>query len=551
MRVRTKDLAHSLRFLARRSLLSAADHVVTNPLVRWTWTGPSEENLIGALAEFRPTDRETVLEMMQGRYLLASKLVDTHGVSPFSLDVDHDDWHDDLQAFAWLRHFRDARTDEERRFARTLTLDWIGREGQFSRDTWAPSLTARRVLNWLRHYNILLEGASPEQNQQISRSLSTQISSLKLRGMLTTDPVDALLVAVALVGVGLCADRPASEIELRVRRVLQLLDEQIDEDGLHRTRSARVQVQLLIELTTVRTALRRDYEDLSRQLEELTESMHRALDAVSLGTGEPGYFNGTGQMAHDLMVAIQAQSAARARQTGTAGGYGRLIAGRSIVVADSGLVPDPAYARHAHASALAFEFSHGRDLIVCNCGPAPSDYEDGMLFRQGIAHSAPTINALSAAAIPTTGPLAGRLIQLGQPGEIEARPADDMLILTTHGYAERFGISLERRLSLLAEGKTLVGQDRFNRHRPKVSGAAAIRFHLAHQTDVQVNDDLVRLRLASGAIWTFLWEGAELRVEDSVRQSAYFGFHRTRQLVLEVLASDATDVSWIFTLEEH
>ena len=63
---------------------------------------------------------------------------------------------------------------------------------------------------------------------------------------------------------------------------------------------------------------------------------------------------------------------ARARQTGTLGGYGRLIAGRSIVVADSGLVPDPEYAQHAHASALAFEFSHGRDLVVGNCGPAPS-----------------------------------------------------------------------------------------------------------------------------------------------------------------------------------
>ncbi len=146
--------------------------------------------------------------MMQGRYLLACKLVDTHGVSPFSLEVDHDDWQEDLQAFSWLRHFRDARTDEERRFARTLTLDWIGREGQFSRDTWSPALTARRVLNWLRHYNILLEGASPEQAQQINRSLSTQISSLKLRAMLTSDPVDALLVAIALVGVTLCADRP-------------------------------------------------------------------------------------------------------------------------------------------------------------------------------------------------------------------------------------------------------------------------------------------------------------------------------------------------------
>lgn len=544
-------MAHSLRFLARRTLLSAADHIVTNPLIRWTWTGPSNDDLIGALAEFRPTDRETILEMMQGRYLLASKLVDTHGVSPFSLEVEHDDWQEDLQAFAWLRHFRDARTDEERRFARTLTLDWIGREGHFNRDSWSPALTARRVLNWLRHYNILVEGATLEQTQQIARSLSTQISSLKIRALLSTDPVDALLVAIALVGVALCSDRPGTEVDARVRHVLNLVDSQVDEDGLHRTRSAKIQVQLLIELITIKMALRRDHEQASSDLEELTESMHRALDAISLGTGEPAYFNGTGQMPHDLIVAVQAQSPARARQTGTAGGYGRLIAGRSIVVADSGVVPDPEFTAHAHASALAFEFSHGRDLVVCNCGPAPSDYDDALLFRQGIAHSAPTINALSAAAIAPSGPLAGRLVPLGRPSEIEARSADDTLIISAHGYAERFGVTIERHLTLLAEGKTLVGQDRFVRHRNRVSGAAAIRFHLAHQTEVQLTEDLVRLRLGSGAVWTFLWEGADMRIEDSVRQSAYFGFHRTKQLVLETLVSDASEVSWIFTLEEN
>ena len=76
-----------MRFLARRTLLSVADYAVTNPLIRWTWTGPSNEELVGALGEFRPSDRETVLEMMQGRYLLSSKLVDTHGVSPFSVDT--------------------------------------------------------------------------------------------------------------------------------------------------------------------------------------------------------------------------------------------------------------------------------------------------------------------------------------------------------------------------------------------------------------------------------------------------------------------------------
>ena len=88
------------------------------------------------------------------------------------------------------------------------------------------------------------------------------------------------------------------------------------------------------------------------------------------------------------------------------------------------------------------------------------------------------------------------------------------------------------------------------RHRHRVSGAAAIRFHLAHQTEVQLTDDLVRLRLNSGAVWTFLWEGAEMRIEDSVRQSAYFGFHRTRQIVLDVHVGEVGEVSWILTLDD-
>lgn len=540
-----------MRFLARRALLRAADYAVTTPVVRWTWTGPGSEEWLAVLGEFRPTDRETVLEMMQGRYLFASKLVDTHGVSPFAVDVEHGDWLDDLQAFAWLRHFRDARSDEERRFARTLTLDWIGREGAFDRASWAPSLCARRVLNWLRHYNILVEGANMEQAGTIARSLSTQIQSLRLRGVLATEPVDALLAAIALVGVALCADSSEAEILSRVRRVQRLLEQQIDDDGLHRSRCAKIQVQILVELITIRQALRRNQEQYANEFADLLESMHRALDAISLGTGEPAYFNGTGQMAHDLVVAVQAQNPARARATGIVGGYGRLISGRSILVADSGLVPPPEYGRSAHASALAFEFSHGRDLVVCNCGPAPAGMEDdGHLFRQGIAHAAPTINALSAARIPSGGPFAGRLLPIGAPAEIEVDGADQSLTLVTHGYEDRFGVTIQRGLTLLAEGKTLVGQDRFIRRGGRVSGACAIRFHLAHQTDVLQGEDLLRLKLSSGAFWTFLWEGADMRVEDSVRQSAYFGFHRTRQIVLEALLADVEEVSWIFTLEE-
>jgi uncharacterized heparinase superfamily protein len=542
-----------MRFLARRSLLGLADYAVTMPAVRWTWTGPSDDDLIAALDEFRPTDRETVVEMMAGRYLLASKLIDTHGVSPFAVGAEHADWLDELHAFAWLRHFRDARTDDERRFARALTLDWIGRDGQYSRKTWGLSLCARRVLNWLRHFSVLVEGASMEQSGIIARSLSTQVQSLRLRGKLAKDPVDALLAAIALIGVALCDEKRASEIPLRLQRVHRLLEQQLDDDGLHLTRSAKVQVLLLVELITIKQALRRHHEQYADEFTETLEAMHQALDAVSLGTGEPAFFNGTGQMPHDLMVAIQAQSPARARATGTTGGYGRLMAGRSIVVADSGLVPPPEYAWFTHASALAFEFSHGRELIVCNCGPAPAELPGStLLFRQGIAHSAPTINALSAATIRAKGPLAGRLLELGTPPDLSTDVADHSLVVKTYGYVDRFGVTIERRLTLLAEGKTLVGQDRIAPVSPsaKVSGACAIRFHLAAGTEVRAADDLLRLRLASGAVWTFLWEGASMRVEDSVRQSAFFGFHRTRQIVLDALVGEAAEVSWIFTRED-
>jgi uncharacterized heparinase superfamily protein len=544
-------LANPIAFLARRSAKRLADFAVSNPLIRWVWTGPGNEDYTSALSEFRPTDRESVLEMMQGRYLLASKLVDTNGVSPFAVEMVHDDWLDDLQAFDWLRHFRDARSDEERGFARSLALDWIERDGHFDSVIWGLSLTARRVLNWLRHFGILVEGANPEDARVITRSLGTQIQSLKLRAAFADDPVDSLMAAIALLGVALCDLDRESEIVGRLNMVNRLLDQQIDEDGLHRSRSAKVQLMLMVELTTLRQALMRQSDNYRNELGEVLDSMHVALDAISLGTGEAAYFNGTGQMPHDVIVAVQSQNPMRARSTGTAGGYGRLIWGKSIVVADSGLVPVPEYSRHMHASALAFEFSHGRDLVVCNCGPAQSDEEESaLLFRQGIAHSGPTVNALSAANIPTSGPLKNRVVPIGRPPEIATEEADHSLVMRCHGYADRFGVVLERRLTLLGEGNSLVGQERMYKTKGRMSGACAIRFHLADKTQVGRAGDMLKLRLASGQVWNFLWEGADMRVEDSVRQSAYFGFHRTKQIVLDVLTGDASEISWIFTLDE-
>ena len=183
----------NLGFLLHRAALGTADAAVTLPLVRWTWSGLSETGFEGRLTEFRPTDRETVGEMMAGRYLLASKLVDTGGTSPFAINVEHGEWLAALHSFSWLRHFRDARDEGERGFARTLAMEWISREGRFRRNSWAPALCAQRVMNWLRHLPLLVEGTSPDQSSAVARSLRTQLQALKLRGPLASRPADKLL----------------------------------------------------------------------------------------------------------------------------------------------------------------------------------------------------------------------------------------------------------------------------------------------------------------------------------------------------------------------
>ena len=61
------------------------------------------------------------------------------------------------------------------------------------------------------------------------------------------DPVDRLFVAIALAGVALCDERRVSQLPLRMRRLMRVLAREIDADGLHRSRSAKVQLPLRTE----------------------------------------------------------------------------------------------------------------------------------------------------------------------------------------------------------------------------------------------------------------------------------------------------------------
>ena len=527
------------RHKLQRAAYRFADASVTLPLLRWTWRSLADDAFAGDLPEFRPADRDAVRDMMSGRYLLASKLVETGGTSPFSVDVEHLDWWLNLHGFSWLRHFRDVTDNGERRFARTLVLDWIGREGKFESDSWTVQLTAQRVLNWLRHLPLLLEGATPEQAKTIQRIIGTQVQSLKIRGPLASEPTDSLFAAIAVLGAEHCEQDDKTDVPGKVERLNRLLAGQLDDNGMHLSRSPKVQLQLLVELLSVRGVASASKSEAANELAAQIDRMHESLDALTLSSGEPVFFNGTGHLPHDVLIAIQSNGPSRKRRSMLLGGYGILRDGDAVVIADTGLLPPPGLDGELHASALALEFSHGSELIFGSCGPAPSDLpQSKALFQQGVAHSGPTIDAED---------LAG-----SSKPQVELDAHDHLLTMTSGGYARQFGVDIERRVTLLSGGTTLVGQDRLIGHgSPK--GILSARFHLAPGVLVRRNnnEDIVRLVLPNGAVWSFLWEGADFRDEESVRQSAYVGFHKTRQLVLETEVAADREIAWIFTLEQN
>ncbi|SDG20512.1 heparinase II/III family protein [Pelagibacterium luteolum] len=541
-----------LRYRLGRLALGVADRTVTHPLFSWTWSGSTDARYTGRLVDFRPADTHTVHEMMDGNYLLAGVRVETGGLSPFGVAADSDAWFSDLHSFGWLRHFSNTTDQGQRAFARTLVVDWLGRYGRYDRDAWDVFVTARRVLNWLKALSLLTADAPPDQVRTLHRSIAIQVHALKVRMPLSTDPLARLMAAIALVGAGLSESDENRDLGALVEDLERRLDQQIDADGLVKSRNPHAQIQLLTEIIPVHQALLQRHGQLTGELSRRIEAMNRALNRLVLTTHEPAYFHGCGQVPVELVLAIESQGNWRTARSGVASGYGVLVDGPGKLVTDGGQVPPIDQSGDAHASALAFEYAYGSTLIAGNCGPAPGQLAESRdLFRHTSAHSAPTIDEVSSADLGGGGRRANLLLARQPSHDPRFIEDENTIEMRTEAFGDRYGLALTRRVTLMGGGQTLVGQDRFEAvpSRRRLQGSFSIRFHLAPGValDRSQGEDLVRLIYRNGEVWAFLWEGAAADIEDSVRHSAHLGLHRTRQIVLHGPAFDKAEIAWVFT----
>ncbi|WP_291659910.1 MULTISPECIES: heparinase II/III family protein [unclassified Bosea (in: a-proteobacteria)] len=530
---------------ARRS----RGHLVGATRRLWPFGRKAASRLLFAPHDLRTADPTTAGDFYAGYYAFAGRTVRTHGESPFDVAAPTEAWAEALHGFGWLRHMRAADTAIARANARSLVEEFIARRHDRGDVARRPAVAARRLISFLSHSPLLLEGADHAFYDRFLRHVSrlSDRVSLSLAGAVEgADRINGL-IAVSLAAI--CLDGQ----DARRRRAEALLSDELDEqilpDGGHLSRNPRLLIDFLLDLLPLRETFATRGLEPPRGVLTAIERMMPHLRLFRHGDGALALFNGMGTTPPDLMATLAAYDDARGRPTEHAGysGYSRLAAERSVVVIDAGAPPRGAYSTEAHAGCLSFEFSSGTQRIIVNCGASRfGPPELRLAARSTAAHSALVLDDRSSANF---GRVLGEMRLISGPSDVRvARQdgADGPEWVGSHDGYRRLGATHTRRLLLSRDGAVLAGEDEVALAVAQAGMPAAARFHL----HPNVRASLVRegtgalLALASGEVWSFEAGGLPLAIEESLFLAAADGRRKTEQLVVAFDAVATPRIAW-------
>ncbi len=595
--------------------------------------------------DLRTADPSFVSELADGDIGLAAHVVAVGDGDPFNRPDAPAAWNRSLFRFTWLRHFRgEDREGPSAQQARQLVGQFLrrhrdasalraglayGRDGSWAaRVVWHPAVAARRLIAWLSHADLLLTAAEPRHYDDVMAHIDSTYRSLL--GHLTTAPesLERLRVLVSAWFASVClAEQRAVRADLEALVEIELR-RQVLADGVHVSRHPGALLETVLDLIALRACY------VSRELKEpailnaSVQNMIHALRALRLGDGGLARFHGMGPTWPDRVAAALAYDKAPAEPGAqlASARFSRLAAGRTTVIVDHGPPPPLAHARRAHASALALEMSVSHQLLFVNhAADANPESPWANIVRATAAHNTLVIERTSSSrlvqdtsadaratdrdahgsgrglgglsALPrAVGPHASPLPPaIAGPAQVEGRVHEgrfEEVVFVGHhdGYAERFRLVHERRVTVSADGRNVYGHDILRtlesvaRARPGekpppvghhlttgASGALldltretgvstiavggtsgadvmaraanaprgggpqfAVHFHLHPDIAVARTTDpnTVRLTLRDGQPLTFRAAGATLSIEESVFLGEWSGPFQSLQLVL-------------------
>lgn len=549
-----------MRFAVSAAIRAATYRYHSSILYRWRYAGRTPDRLLIAPIDVRTADPTVAHDIYEGRFVFAGTGVDVNEFSVFEAEPPTEDWARALHGFGWLRHLRATDMAISRSNARALIDEWMRHTSGYDPIAWAPDVVARRLISWLSQTPMILDGCDYPFYRRFMRSLNRQVRHLRRTAFDGMPGLPRLQVMIALASAALAmSDQPRF---LRVSsRLLDLeLVRQILPDGGHASRNPGAVLELLIDLLPLRQAFTARGGQPSRILLSAIDRTMPMLRFFRMGDGSFARFNGLGDTQSDLLATVLAYDDVRGAPLANAphSGYQRIDAGGTVIVMDAGRPPPMNYSVSAHAGCLSFEMSVGRQRLIINCGsPGGEAVPMRRMARTTAAHSTVTLNDSSSCRFLTrswVGDWLGEAIIAGPTNvDVNRRVEGDATVITArhNGYAGRFGIVHERRLSLSDAGDLLEGVDSFftpsgQPVRRSGKDSFAIRFHLHPSVRVSRSETSrgVSMELPDGERWEFETDSLEPVVEESILFGESRGSSDTDQIVVYGRVQQNQSVSW-------
>lgn len=544
------------RLAAQRASRAATARVLRSTgLKSWLASSVADEFLI-VPQDLRTPDPSFLVEIAAHQFGLAGAVANLGGLSPFAVPPPAIAWARDLHGFSWLRHLRVAANDEDAQdAAQAFVLSWLDLS-KSSAIAFEPQVVARRVISWISHADLLLEGSGSRTYALTADSLGAQTQLLAAMRHTASPGPSRLLCLTALLFAGLCVaghDRRHGRTE---RAFLAELEHQVLPDGGHVSRNPAIVIDLLLDLLPLRQCYVARHMTPPPALLAAIDRMIAYLKYMRRGDGALARFNGTGRTEADALATVLGYEEPDEPELEAAhqSGYRRLQRKSTIVLIDVGPPPALAFSGQAHAGCLSFEMSYGSKPILINAGaPAATQEASRATARATVSHNTLCLNNTSSSRlVPLDGTQSQSALQL--PAEVLSSlvERDDSLVLEAwhDGYLDQFGLLHARCLVLSQDGERLDGVDRLE----PPSGVLRIRrdlpfsihFHVPPEAVCRLGQapETAELQIEPHSYWRLTATGARLSIEESTDLVHLSGPRRSMQIVLRGACPGETTVTW-------
>jgi uncharacterized heparinase superfamily protein len=557
-----KERIRNVALSAEGSKTSAMVGMLASRLLGMSFATSPADQLIIVPQDLRTADPSFWREIEHGQFGLAGSIAFLKGRSPFDIEPPTPGWERELHGFGWLRNLAAAGEDGSRKTARRLAAEWSARFGVGTGIVAEPAVAARRLISWLSHASLLLDGANAASYATITASLSRQVAVLSESWREAAEGYPRLLslIALALANLSIAGrERHLKDIESALSYELS---RQILPDGGHVSRNPAILVELMLDLLPLAQCFRARNRKHPPRLIEAIAGMFPMLRFLRLGDGMLARFNGMGiPAAAGLGTVLGYDDAiAPAIVAARSSGYARLERDGVILLADVGPAPPLPAAGEAQAGCLSFEMSSGSRLLFVNGGmPALAGASWNLAARATANHNTLCFADKSSAELVSHNRLETLLgaqpIRLPEHVSWQISETGDgvMLDASHDGYLRRFGIMHARRLFLSADGRRLDGRDRIDgpHQKPRLKGEAvfSIHFHLHPDVGCRLHKDMgaAELELANGQRWLFRAGRVPLAVEESTFFANSTGPRPSLQIVLRAVTLGESVVDWSVT----